>query len=44
MLNSLWNLAKRDRSLDWSGRLTGHLLALKDIFLRRCHPGRIKEM
>jgi GT2 family glycosyltransferase len=41
---SLWNLLKGDRSLDWSGRLKGHLLALRDIFLGRCHPGRIKEM
>jgi GT2 family glycosyltransferase len=41
---SLWNLLKGDRSLDWSGRLKGHLLALKDIFLGCCHPGRIKEM
>jgi GT2 family glycosyltransferase len=41
---SLWNLLKGDRSLDWSGRLKGHLLALKDIFLGRCHPWRIKEM
>jgi glycosyltransferase involved in cell wall biosynthesis len=41
---SFWNLLKGDRSLDWNGRLKGHLLALKDIFLGRCHPGRIKEM
>jgi GT2 family glycosyltransferase len=41
---SLWHLLKGDRSLDWSGRLKGHLLALKDIFLGRCHPGRIKEI
>jgi len=45
---SLWqsssNLLKGDRSLDWSGRLKGHLLALKDIFLGRCHPQRIEEM
>jgi GT2 family glycosyltransferase len=43
-LISLWNLLKGDRSLDWKGRLKGHLLALKDIFLGCCHPGRIKEM
>jgi len=43
-LTSLWNLLKRDRSLDWGGRLKGQLLALKDIFLGCCHPGRIKEM
>src|SRR5260221_1129637 len=40
----LWNLLKGDRCLDWSRRLKGHLLALRDIFLGRCHPGRIKEM
>jgi GT2 family glycosyltransferase len=43
-LISLWNLLKGDRSLDWNGRLKGHLLALKDICLGRCHPGRIKEI
>ena len=42
--SSLWNLLKGDRSLDWSGRLKGHLLALKDILLGRCHPRRIKEL
>jgi GT2 family glycosyltransferase len=45
---SLWQclskLLKGDRSLDWSGRLKGHLLALKDIFLGRCHPRRIEEI
>jgi GT2 family glycosyltransferase len=45
---SVWQclskLLKGDRSLDWSGRLKGHLLALKDIFLGCCHPGRIKEL
>ncbi len=43
-LITLWNLLKGDRSLDWSGRLQGHLLALKDIFLGCCDPGRIREM
>ncbi len=43
-LISLWHLLKGDRSLDWGGRLQGHLLALKDIFLGCCGPGRIKEM
>jgi GT2 family glycosyltransferase len=43
-LTSLSNLLKGDRSLDWSGRLKGQLLALKDICLGCCHPGRIKEM
>jgi glycosyltransferase involved in cell wall biosynthesis len=41
---SLWNLLKGDRTLDWSGRLKGHLLAVKDIFVGRCHPERIKEL
>jgi hypothetical protein len=41
---SLRNQLKGDRSLDWGGRVKGHLLALQDIFLRRCHPGRIKEL
>jgi polysaccharide biosynthesis transport protein len=41
---SLWNLLRGDRSLDWKGRLKGHLLALKDILLGRCHPRRIEEM
>jgi GT2 family glycosyltransferase len=43
-LTSVWNLLKGDRSLDWSGRLKGQLLALKDIFQGCCHPGRIKEL
>jgi GT2 family glycosyltransferase len=43
-LTSVWNLLKGDRSLDWRGRLKGQLLALKDILLGCCHPGRIKEM
>ena len=43
-LASLWHLLKGDRSLDWNGRLRGHLLALRDIFLGCCEPGRIKEM
>jgi GT2 family glycosyltransferase len=41
---SLWNLLRGDRSLDWHGRLKGHLLALQDILLGRCHPGRINEL
>jgi GT2 family glycosyltransferase len=41
---SLWNLMKGDRSLDWRGRLKGHLLALQDIFRGRCHPRRIEEI
>ena len=41
---SLWKLLKGDRTLDWSGRLKGYLLALRDIFLGRCHPRRIQEM
>ena len=43
-LTSLSNLLRGDRSLDWGGRLKGQLLALKDIFLGRCHPRRIEEM
>jgi GT2 family glycosyltransferase len=41
---SLCNMLQGNRSLDWRGRLKGHLLALKDIFLGRCDPGRIKEL
>jgi glycosyltransferase involved in cell wall biosynthesis len=41
---SLSKLLKGDRSLDWAGRVKGHLLALKDISLGRCHPKRIKEI
>jgi glycosyltransferase involved in cell wall biosynthesis len=45
---SLWQsvskLLKGDRSLDWAGRVKGHLLAIKDISLGRCHPQRIKEL
>jgi glycosyltransferase involved in cell wall biosynthesis len=41
---SLSKLLRGDRSLDWGGRVKGHLLALKDISLGRCHPQRIKEM
>jgi len=41
---SLSKLLKGDRSLDWGGRIKGHLLALKDISLGRCHPQRIKEI
>jgi GT2 family glycosyltransferase len=44
MIVSFWNLLKGDRSLDWSGRLKGHLLALTDIFAGRCHPERIKQL
>jgi glycosyltransferase involved in cell wall biosynthesis len=44
LLLCLSNLLKGDRSLDWGGRLKGHLLAVKDIFLGRCHPRRVTEM
>ena len=44
LLNSLWNIVKRDQSKDWSSRVKGILLALKDIFLGRCRPDRIKEI
>jgi len=41
---SLWNAMKGDRTLDWKGRVRGHLLALQDIFLGRCHPRRIEKI
>jgi GT2 family glycosyltransferase len=41
---SLWNLMKGNQSVDWKGRLRGHLLAVMDIFLGRCHPRRIQEL
>ena len=41
---SVWNILGRDQRLDWGARLRGHLLALKDICLGRCHPARIKEL
>jgi GT2 family glycosyltransferase len=44
LLFSLWNALKGDKTLDWSGRVKGHLLAIKDIFRGRCHPRRIEEM
>jgi GT2 family glycosyltransferase len=44
ILVSLWNLIKGDRSLDWGGRLRGHLRAVTDIFAGRCHPERIKQL
>jgi GT2 family glycosyltransferase len=40
----LSKLLKGDRSLDWAERLKGHLLALLDIFMGRCHPRRIEEI
>jgi GT2 family glycosyltransferase len=43
-LTSLWKILKGDRSLDWRGRLKGHLWALQDIFRGRCHPSRIKDL
>jgi GT2 family glycosyltransferase len=44
LLQSLKKLTTGDRSLDWKGRLRGHLLALKDIPFGRCHPRRIAEL
>ena len=41
---SLSKILKNDRSMDWRGRLRGHLLAVKDIFLGRCHPMQIEKM
>jgi GT2 family glycosyltransferase len=44
LLGILKNLAAGDRSVDWRGRLKGHLVALKDMAVGRCHPRRITEM
>jgi len=44
ILITSWHLMEGNQTLDWRGRLKGQLLAIKDIFLGRCHPGRIKEM
>jgi len=41
---SVKNLAAGDKSLHRRDRLKGYLLALKDISVGRCHPGRITEM
>ncbi len=43
-LLTLWKVLTRDRSLDWTGRLKGILLAVQDIILGRSHPGRILEL
>jgi GT2 family glycosyltransferase len=43
LLICLWHIAKGDRSKDFPGRMKGVLLAVKDIFTGRCHPGRIRE-
>ena len=39
-----WNLAKRDRSKDWAGRIRGLWIALTDIARGRCDPRRIVEL
>jgi GT2 family glycosyltransferase len=41
---NLWKLLKGNRSLDWSGRVKGQLMAVQDIFMGRCHPKRIEKM
>src|SRR5258708_12806563 len=41
---SLWNLLQSYPCLACVRRLKIHILALKDILLGCCHPGRIKEM
>jgi GT2 family glycosyltransferase len=42
--NALRGILRRDHTLDWAGRLKGHLLAVKDIVLGRSSPDRIKEI
>jgi GT2 family glycosyltransferase len=44
LFRTLGKILKRDQSLDWVGRLKGLCLALWDILMRRCHPGRILEL
>jgi len=44
LVRCLWHIAKGDRSMDFRGRLKGILLAVKDIFAGRSHPGRIRDM
>jgi glycosyltransferase involved in cell wall biosynthesis len=39
-----WNLARRDRTKDWAGRMRGLWLALADIPRGRCDPRRIREL
>jgi GT2 family glycosyltransferase len=43
-LVSICKFARGDRSFDWGARLKGYMLALKEIPLGRCHPGRITEL
>jgi succinoglycan biosynthesis transport protein ExoP len=43
LLSCLSHMARQDHSLDYRGRMKGILLAVKDIFMGRSHPGRIKE-
>jgi glycosyltransferase involved in cell wall biosynthesis len=44
LLFTLKHLLKRDRECDWSKRMEGHLLALRDIALGKCDPRRILEL
>ena len=40
----LWKRLNRDESKDWAGQSKGMVLAVGDIFLGRCRPGRVKEI
>jgi GT2 family glycosyltransferase len=44
LLFTLWKVLSGDRSLDWTGRLKGVLLAFQDIVLGRSHPRRILKL
>lgn len=44
LLICLVHLAKGDTSHDFRARLKGILIAVKDIFTGKSHPGRIREM
>jgi GT2 family glycosyltransferase len=43
-LFSFWKVLRRDKSKDWAGAQRGIELAVRDIFLGKCEPGRIKEI
>jgi GT2 family glycosyltransferase len=43
LLTCIWHIGKGDRSVDFPGRMKGILLAVKDIFTGKSHPGRIRE-
>ena len=44
ILLSLWKYLRRDTSQDWLQRVRGSLLAVRDIFQKKCSPQRIKEL